>query len=199
MAGSIRKASACPGPKDVDAAYEEVGSKTHSQVDEETAHKWASRAIASYRHFEETGDGAWLLRSSDYYHEAVEHAALADHSGGVLREVRKRIHEVLPHHMLVTPGGPKAMGGQKALAIRGKSSPAFSRKGEVIRYRGHEIMLYADPDEPKDWTAEIRKPGDLEGRMPQFAYAATPTAARQLALERAKASIDRMIVHEEDR
>ena len=78
-------------------ARRELRAKTIKQIEEETAYKWAARAIAAYESYEDTGDPSWLKDSEDYYHESIEHAALADHSGRVLSVVRNWIHQTIPH------------------------------------------------------------------------------------------------------
>jgi len=55
---------------------------------------------------------------------------------------------------------------------------------EQINYKGYTILVSEDDG---DWTAEISKAGDPEGRMPQFGL------SKEVAVVRAKQSIDRMI------
>lgn len=59
------------------AAAKEISEKTDSDIQIETAFKWASRAIVCYRLYKGTGKIAWLQRAEDYKHEAIEHASLA--------------------------------------------------------------------------------------------------------------------------
>lgn len=56
---------------------------------------------------------------------------------------------------------------------------------EIIKYKGFVIALRRDDD--LDWVADISKPGDPEGRIGQDGM------TRDVALQRAKVSIDKMI------
>jgi hypothetical protein len=78
-------------------ARHELLQKSRSAIEEETAFKWAARAVAAYRLFVETQSRPWLLDAVDYAHEAVEHAALADRTGQVLQSVREYVHRDIPH------------------------------------------------------------------------------------------------------
>jgi len=82
-------------------AQREISQKSRSQIEHETAFKWASRAAAAYGLFRSNQkELRWLRDSADYYHEAIEHAALADHSGEVLRAVREWVHRYIPRGAL---------------------------------------------------------------------------------------------------
>lgn len=63
-----------------DKAMVELRGKTIERVQHETAIAWAGRALASYALLAETGELQRLLDASEYEHEALEHAALADPS-----------------------------------------------------------------------------------------------------------------------
>jgi hypothetical protein len=79
---------------DVPAALKELAEKDQQAIEEETAYKWASRAIACYLLFQETDEAEWLLRGDDYRHEAVEHAALMlDPECAVLKDLTLRMQE----------------------------------------------------------------------------------------------------------
>ena len=80
----------------LDEARHEVQDKTRSQIEEETAYKWAACAVAAHENYELTDNVSWLRDCQDYFHEAVEHAALADQSGAVLRAVRTWVHRYIP-------------------------------------------------------------------------------------------------------
>ena len=58
----------------------DVASKRRTDVNQESAWRWAALAIAAW----EIGKVADAV---DYYHEAVEHAAHCDSSGENLRQV----------------------------------------------------------------------------------------------------------------
>ena len=84
----------------LEEAQREIGKKSRAEIEAETAWKWAARAAAAYVYYE-TGrtvrsNEHWLADATDYYHEAIEHAALADHSGTLLREVRRWVHQFIP-------------------------------------------------------------------------------------------------------
>jgi hypothetical protein len=81
-------------------ARRELTSKPRSQIEEETAFKWAARAVAAYQLYTETDHYQWLRDAGHYMDEAIEHAALADQSGEVLRSVRKFLHQDVPRDAL---------------------------------------------------------------------------------------------------
>ena len=79
-------------------AKREIAQKSRSQIEEETAYKWAARAVAAYAAFRSTNRAMWLRDAGHYYEEACEHAALADpHSGEVLRDVVDWAHHYIPN------------------------------------------------------------------------------------------------------
>lgn len=78
---------------DVESALDEVTQKTEQQVEEETAYKWASRAIACYLLYRRTAKVDWLLQGDSYRHEAIEHAALVKDEGQVLRIVMQKMEQ----------------------------------------------------------------------------------------------------------
>ena len=83
----------------LDDARVELAQKTRSQIEEETAYKWAARAVAAYENLVKSGDDAhaalrWLRDFEHYRDESTEHAALADDTGSVLQAVRAWM---LPH------------------------------------------------------------------------------------------------------
>ena len=75
----------------LDDARREIAEKSRAEIEEETAWKWAARAVATYQGF-----GGSLFDAAHYYEEAIEHAALADHSGELLRGVREWVHQYVP-------------------------------------------------------------------------------------------------------
>lgn len=84
----------------LEEARREVDEKTRGQIEEETAYRWAARAVAAYEHHEQTGGEMWLRDAIDYMHEATEHAAFADTTGRVLRDVRQWVHRYVPRGIL---------------------------------------------------------------------------------------------------
>lgn len=82
----------------LEEARQELKSKTYQQIQKETAIKWASRAAAAFELCSEAKDADKLLHWSigeDTYHEALEHAILADEDGKLAREVREAVHPYL--------------------------------------------------------------------------------------------------------
>jgi|GEM_PF-1942175 len=77
-------------------ARREVAQKSRTQIEEETAYRWAARAVGTYQLWNERGDPRMLRDSETYFNEAVEHAALADHSGTVLQAVRAWMRQTIP-------------------------------------------------------------------------------------------------------
>lgn len=76
---------------------------TRYQIEELTAHKWAARAVAAYELSAQArarGDhqrARYLLTdASEYMHEAAEHAAIADDSGHLLRDVWQWVRQRIP-------------------------------------------------------------------------------------------------------
>jgi hypothetical protein len=80
---------------DVESALEEVSSKTDKDIEEETAWKWASRAVACYKNFVATNDKKWLLRVDSYSQEALEHAALVRDGGATVGQVEKAMTDAI--------------------------------------------------------------------------------------------------------
>jgi hypothetical protein len=62
-------------------ARQELLTKSLSQIHEETAQVWATRALEAKRLFNETGDTKWAVTCCDLAHEALEHSALVDKPG----------------------------------------------------------------------------------------------------------------------
>lgn len=82
----------------LDEARQELKSKSYQQIQKETAIKWASRAAASFELCVEAKEEDKLLHWSigeDTYHEALEHAILADEDGKTAKEVREAVHPYL--------------------------------------------------------------------------------------------------------
>ena len=77
-------------------AHREVVQKQRSQIEEETAFKWAARAIAAFKVWNSGGDPMMFRDSETYFNEAVEHAALADDTGAVLQAVRAWMRQHIP-------------------------------------------------------------------------------------------------------
>jgi hypothetical protein len=77
-------------------AERELREKSRSEIEEETAFKWAARAVVAYRIFRETHRYRWLLDSEHFREEAIEHAALADEDGEVLRAVQEWMRRYIP-------------------------------------------------------------------------------------------------------
>lgn len=83
---------------DVEAALEEIQKDAEAVVEEKTAYKWASRAIACFKLAKKTSGGqkaTWERRAIDSRHEAMEHAALMDDMGITVAAIQALIDE---HH-----------------------------------------------------------------------------------------------------
>lgn len=64
---------------DIEAAQQDIRTKTKAQIETETAWVWASRAVACYLEARSCKDAVeqmkWLKQAEDYQHEALEHAS----------------------------------------------------------------------------------------------------------------------------
>jgi hypothetical protein len=81
----------------LEAARAEILEKTHEQIEEETAWRWAARAVACFEAYEDSHEESWASAYEDYRHEAIEHAAFADRDGSVIQSVRAWIKRHAPH------------------------------------------------------------------------------------------------------
>jgi hypothetical protein len=76
-------------------AKKELEEKTYREVQEETAWKWASRAAASYQNCADAAKGnrlaLWTI-GEEFYHEALEHAALVEGEDDLLKDIREAVH-----------------------------------------------------------------------------------------------------------
>jgi hypothetical protein len=61
----------------VEAAREELRTKSKQQIEAETSEKWCARAVAAYGFYTSTISLQWLSDAIAYHGEAVEHAAHA--------------------------------------------------------------------------------------------------------------------------
>jgi hypothetical protein len=81
----------------VKEAREELGGKSYLEIQKDTAWKWASRGAASYDLSIEEKDLARKVAifsvAEEYYHEAVEHAALYEDGGELLGKVDKELEQ----------------------------------------------------------------------------------------------------------
>lgn len=80
---------------DLEKAKLELEQKSYAQIQEETAWTWASRACVSYQNCSNVSFpeklACWSM-GEEYYHEAVEHAALTVDNFGLLKQVRDAVH-----------------------------------------------------------------------------------------------------------
>ena len=83
----------------VSEARRELLQKSRERIEEETAFRWADRALAAWQLYATSGADRWLRDAEEYHHEAVEHAALADETGEVLRRLREYLRENGPQGM----------------------------------------------------------------------------------------------------
>ena len=77
-------------------ARAELLGKSREQIEQETAFKWAARAVAAYQLWHEGRDPHMFRDCGIYWSEAVEHAALADDTGNVLQKVRDWVARYAP-------------------------------------------------------------------------------------------------------
>lgn len=74
----------------------DLQQKTYATIQEETAWTWASRACVSYQNCVAAQFPAKLICWSlgeEYYHEAIEHAALNSSNPGLVQQVRDAVHQ----------------------------------------------------------------------------------------------------------
>jgi hypothetical protein len=74
-------------PLDVPKALVELQTKSLAQIESETAYTWASRALAAWQLYQQTGDTRRFMAYVTMRDEAIEHAAFA--SPEVLEELRR--------------------------------------------------------------------------------------------------------------
>jgi len=58
-------------------ARADVTTRSLGNIQKETAITWAARAVACLVLYRETHEPKWFSDAEEYYHEAVEHAALS--------------------------------------------------------------------------------------------------------------------------
>jgi hypothetical protein len=75
--------------EEIEEARRELLSKSKAQIEEETAVKWAARAIAAYSIFAESGDLEVFADATEYHHEALEHASDTPILGDLLAALNK--------------------------------------------------------------------------------------------------------------
>lgn len=80
---------------DVNAALKEIKTKSLKDIEYDTAWRWASRAIAALvlANQAQLDDerAKWLGLSRDFKHEALEHAALQEDNGTLVKRVQEEI------------------------------------------------------------------------------------------------------------
>jgi hypothetical protein len=76
-------------------AKEELAKKSYLEIQCETSWTWASRSAASYDLAIEEKDIhrkiAIMCVAAEFYHEAIEHAALYEDGGNLLKELDKEL------------------------------------------------------------------------------------------------------------
>ncbi len=95
----------------VEEAKQELSQKNLQQIQTETAWKWASRAAASFEHCiaaEGTKKLACWSCGEEYFHEALEHAALVE-GEDVIGQVKK---ELMPYHEKAAENMDQYFGGK---------------------------------------------------------------------------------------
>jgi len=78
-------------------ARDEIAAKTHRQIEVETAWKWASRAAAAYELVSNEGEDKLAIWSmaEEFYHESVEHAALSEDDGELIKKIKDAVEPYL--------------------------------------------------------------------------------------------------------
>lgn len=79
-------------------ALQELENKTYRQIQKETAVKWASRAAAAYQNCSKAKKSEKLVLwtvAEEFYHEAIEHAALVEDEEDLVKNVREAVHPYL--------------------------------------------------------------------------------------------------------
>lgn len=71
-------------------ARQELLTKPLSQIHEDTALVWTTRALEAKRLYDETHDIKWIATCADTAHEAIEHAALGE-TPGFLESIRAKL------------------------------------------------------------------------------------------------------------
>lgn len=84
-------------------ARDEIARKSRAQIEQDTAWRWAARGVAAYEvaaarysTYPQGRFSRWLVDTTTYLGEAIEHAALADNTGEVLRQVRVWVAQRVP-------------------------------------------------------------------------------------------------------
>lgn len=74
-------------------AKEELEKKTYREIQKSTAWTWASRAAASYDNCAKADKDKLVLWTvaEEFYHEAIEHAALVEGEEDLVKEVREAV------------------------------------------------------------------------------------------------------------
>jgi len=80
---------------DVDSALAEIAAKSERQIEEDTACKWAARAVACFVTYQKTKEPQMLLRAEHYSQEAIEHAALCKDRGATVADVQDEIDRLM--------------------------------------------------------------------------------------------------------
>lgn len=80
----------------LEEALQEISEKNYATIQTETAWKWLSRSAAYYETCSLEKDFAkklvWWTLGEEMLHEAVEHAALVNDEGSLIKEVREAIN-----------------------------------------------------------------------------------------------------------
>lgn len=87
---------------DTKKAAEELGKFNLHQIQVTTAYTWASRAWVAYNNFNKSKDVRWYNDAQEYFHEALEHAALAESKQkGLLKEIHDKVLPVQKESELI--------------------------------------------------------------------------------------------------
>jgi hypothetical protein len=80
----------------IDKAKKELKEKSYLEIQKDTAWTWASRACASYELAIEEKDihrkVSIFQVAEEFFHESVEHAALYEDNGELLKKLQKEVN-----------------------------------------------------------------------------------------------------------
>ncbi len=78
---------------DIKAALKEVQEKEIEEIERSTAYTWASRSLACFQLYKETGLINWRIQAEDFGNEAYEHSAMCKDGGKTLAVIEKKLDE----------------------------------------------------------------------------------------------------------
>lgn len=167
---------------DVPKALGEVQEKSNEQINRETAYTWGSRAAACYQLAEEASEEKskddWKIRAEDFRHEALEHAALVEDEGKLVKEIQDLIKNGREASASLRPSGisecqgcgnPDSVDSLAPYVDRNNTTtrwlcpncvPSWKREGYTLKEASLEVISYIkytpghtdSRGEPAPWT-----------------------------------------------